>query len=221
MSARKAVRLKISWDGALYVDGKRLKKDGLEPFVAKVHDEGAVVVCYREGTGRPASQQQQRVLDRLKEEHLELVHPADAPVEWGPLQSFELELTPNRVRLSAILGRDMLFAYTPEGGDKPLAYLFKGVGEAALQNLDLLISANRVVETKPHEPDKAFLEDTLALPGLHLRFSYGPNKGWQGWYRGEAVPENLENLYLGCRSLGLHVVSASVQEPPSPPDATA
>jgi hypothetical protein len=219
VTARKALRLKIGWDGALYVDGGRLADGGLEAFLEQVRAEDAAVICYREGTGRPASREQQDVLDQLKAEGLDLVHPADAPAEWGPLQSFELELTPNKVRLSALRGKDMLFAYTPEGGSEPLAYLFKGVGEAALQNLDLLLSANRVVETKPREPDRAFCEETLAVPGLHLRFSYGPKKGWQGWYEGDAVPENLENLYLGCRSLGLHVVTQSVEKPQEPGSA--
>lgn len=221
MASMKGIRVKISWDGGLYVDGARLKPAGLEPFFEECRKENAVLVCYREGVGRPASEEQQAAVRSLQGSGLELVDPVDAPSEWGPLQSFEMEVTPDRFRLSAARGEDMLFAYMPEGADKPLIYRFKGVGDAALQNLELLVSANRVVETKPRQPERAFTEETLAGKALHLRFSYGPRKMWQGWYEEEKTPGHLENLYLGCRSLGLHVVKASVTEDEKPKEGRA
>lgn len=208
----KGIRVKIGWDGALYVDGGRLAADGFETFCSEARGQQAVLVCYREGVGREPSAEQRAAIKRLQDAGLELVDPTDAPSEHGPLQSFELELTPDRFRLSAARGQDMLFAYKPDGADKPLTYRFKGVGDAALQNLELMISSNRVVETKPRQPDEAFAEGTLAQKGLHLRFSFGPRKCWQAWYEDGALPGHLENLYLGCRSLGLHVVKASVGE---------
>lgn len=208
----KGIRVKIGWDGGFYVDGGRLAAAGFQPFIDEARRESAVLVCYREGVGRPPSREQSRAVEKLKASGLELLDPVDAPSEWGPLQAFELELTPNRFRLSARRGEDMLFAYLPEGGDKPLTYRFKGVGEAALDNLELLLSANRVVETKPREADRAFCEPALSARALHLRFSYGPRKMWQGWYADNEIPGHLENLYLGCRSLGLHVVKASVAD---------
>ena len=210
----KGIRVKVSWDGGIYVDGGRIAPEGVEPFLAEAHVEKAALVLYREAIGREPSPTQQKTIARLKDSGLELLAPTDAPPEWGPLQSFELELTPNRFRLSADIGKDMLFAYTPEGGDKPLIYRFQGAGEAALQNLDIFLSANRIVETKPRQPDRAFGEDTLGEEAYHLRFSYGPKRFWQGWYEAANVPQNLENLFLGCRSLGLHVVRSSVDEPP-------
>jgi hypothetical protein len=212
----KGIRVKIAWDGGLYVDGGRLTAEGMEPFFEEARRENAVLVCYREGVGRAASPEQERAVETLRDSGLELVDPVDAPSEWGPLQSFELELTPNRFRLSATRGEDMLFAYTPEGSDEPLVYRFKGVGDSALQNLELLLSANRVVESKPHEADRAFCEETLAAAALHLRFSYGPRKMWQGFFAESELPGHVENLYLGCRSLGLHVVRASVDETDTP-----
>jgi hypothetical protein len=217
----KGIRVKISWDGGLYVDGARLKPAGLRPFFEKARQENAVLVLHREGVGRPPSEEQRQAMELLKDSGLELVDPVDAPSEWGPLQSFELEVTPDRFRLSAERGGDMLFAYLPDGGDKPLVYRFKGVGDAALQNLELLVSGNRVVETKPHEPDRAFDRETLAGKALHLRLSFGPRKSWQGWYEEAATPSNLENLFIGCRSLGLHVVKASVDEAGKPQEGNA
>lgn len=210
----KGIRVKLGWDGALYVDGGRLTPDGVEPFLHNAREEQAALILYREGVGRAPSDEQARTIEILKASGLELLHPTDAPPEWGPLQSFEMELTPSRFRISAEFGKDMLFSYMPNGGDKPLTYRFKGAGESALQNLDLMISSNRIVESKPHEPDLAFSDDTLELEGMHLRFSYGRSRLWQGWFAADAVPVNFENLYLGCRSLGLHVVKASVEEPP-------
>lgn len=212
----KGIRVKIAWDGGLFVDGGRLSEQGLEVFFEEARRENAVLVCYREGVGRAPSAAQTRAVEALKASGLELVDPVDAPSEWGPLQSFELELTPDKFRLSASRGEDMLFAYTPEGGDKPLLYRFKGVGDNALANLELLLSANRVVETKPHEADRAFCDETLATPALHLRFSYGPRKMWQGYFADGELPGHIENLYLGCRSLGLHVVKASVDDSDKP-----
>lgn len=217
----KGIRVKISWDGGLYVDGSRLKPAGLEPFFEEARKLGAVLVCYREGVGRPASEEQRSAIELLKGSGLELVDPVDAPSEWGPLQSFELEVTPNRFRLSAARGEDMLFAYLPEGADKPLVYQFKGVGDAALQNLELLLSANRIVESKPHQPERAFGEETLSRKAIHLRFSFGPNRMWQGWYDEHKAPEHVENLYLGCRSLGLHVVKSSVDGEGKPLEGNA
>lgn len=217
---RPAVRLKVGWDGKFYVDGAKLAEDGLQPFIDAVQSQGAAVILHREGTGRPTPPEQQQAVERLKDAGLDLVHPIDAPSEWGALQGFELELAPNRFRMSAVRDKDMLFAYTPEGAKEPLTYLFKGVGEGALQNIDLLISANRVVETKPREPERAFLDETMSAPAFHLRFSYGREKFWQSWYPRDDVPQNLENLYHGCLSLGLHVVKESDQAPP-PPDQPA
>jgi hypothetical protein len=214
MTRMKGIRVKISWDGGFYVEGKRLSSAGLAPFFEEARRESAVLVCYREGVGREPSAEQKQAVATLKDSGLELVDPVDAPSEWGPLQSFELELTPNRFRISAARGEDMLFAYTPDGGDKPLLYRFKGVGDAALQNLELLLSANRIVETKPHEADRAFCDETLAANAMHLRFSFGPRKMWQGMFDAKQVPPHFDNLYLGCRSLGLHVVKASVDDPP-------
>lgn len=205
----KGIRIKVGWDGAFYVDGGRLAEAGFKTFVDRAREEGAALVVYREGVGMDPSNEQRASIDRLKETGLELLHPVDAPPEWGPLQSFELEVTPSRFRLSAERGKDMLFAYAPQPGEKPLAYVFKGVGDSALQNLDLLISSNRVVESKPHEPDRAFGEETLEKRGMHVRFSYGPRRVWQSFYEADSAPRHLENLYLGCRSLGLHVVKTA------------
>jgi len=223
----KGIRVKIGWDGALYVDGGKLSNAGLQPFFDEVRQQDAMLVCYREGVGRQASPEQLSTIKMLQAGGFELIDPNDAPSEWGPLQSFELELTPDRFRIAAARGEDLLFAYLPEGGDKPLVYRFKGVGDAALQNLELMISSNRVVETKPHEPDRAFCDETLKQRAFHLRFSFGPRRMWQGWYSQEELPGHLENLYLGCRSLGLHVVKASVDEtdqllpPKHPPEGRA
>lgn len=213
----KGIRVKIGWDGAMYVDGGRLNENGFQAFVEQAKEERAVVILYREGVGMDPSAEQRGTIERLKETGLELVHPVDAPPEWGPLQSFELELTPSRFRLSAEVGKDMLFAYAPQPGEKPLAYVFKGVGDSALQNLDLLISSNRIVESKPHEPDRAFSEETLARRGMHVRFTYGPRKIWQAWFEEDSAPRHLENLYLGCRSLGLHVVKTAADQGELPP----
>ncbi len=213
----KGIRVKVGWDGALYVDGGRLAENGFKTFVDSAREEGAALIMYREGVGLDPSEEQRASIDRLKATGLELIHPVDAPPEWGPLQSFEIELTPSRFRLSAERGKDMLFAYAPQPQEKPLAYVFKGVGDSALQNLDLMISSNRVVESKPHEPDRAFCDETLAQRGLHVRFSYGPRRIWQAWYEGDALPRHLENLYLGCRSLGLHVVKTAAGEGELPP----
>lgn len=212
MAAMKGIRIKVAWDGALFVEGGRLSEEGLETFIHEAKREGACLVCYREGVGREPSDPQKRAIDDLKATGLELVHPIEAPPEWGPLQQFELELTPNRFRLSAVRGENMMFAYTPDGADRPLTYVFKGVGEGALQNLDLLISSNRIVESKARAPERAFCEDTLEEPGFHLRFTYADGKVWQGFFGEDEVPQNFENLYLGCRSLGLHVVKASVDD---------
>jgi hypothetical protein len=218
----KGIRVKIAWDGALYVEGGRLSNAGLQPFFDEARSQDAVLVCYREGVGRAASAEQVATIKMLQAAGLELIDPVDAPSEWGPLQSFELELTPDRFRMAAQRGEDLLFAYKPEGADQPLVYRFKGVADAALQNLELLVSANRIVESKPHEADRAFCEETLAKRGLHLRFSFGPRKMWQGYFEEAELPGHFENLYLGCRSLGLHVVKASLDEhdqplPPQPP----
>jgi hypothetical protein len=142
----------------------------------------------------------------------------ESKTSWGKLEWFELELCPFEFRLAVIPKQPVLFAYKPTGTDKNLTYLMptdehKEVFDSIIQSLDVLIRKNRIMENKPHEPEKTFDSEAKKEPSLHLRIGYGTDgygssKRWQSSYSINEIPPSIQVLLDGCRELGIKAVTS-------------
>lgn len=119
--------------------------------------------------------------------------------EWGVLQWFELEEAPHVMRLAIVPDQPILFA-TEEA-----TWLIDADAERRAEvasAIDFLIRANRVVETRPNEPAKAFEKSAQRKPSLHVRISYGGERRWATFHPLREVPENIRAFAAGCRAYG-------------------
>ena len=82
-----------------------------------------------------------------------------------------------------------------------------------LHDLDVLVSANRVIETLQHAPEHALQPNTQAVPSVHLRVRYESGRSWMSWYAMSEVPSHIASLVEDCRLLARRVMDAATQPP--------
>jgi hypothetical protein len=186
---------KIDRQGNVYWDWKLVSPPELGSLIA-----GATsILYYFESPELAPTPEQLATLERLRTGAAPLLDGRAEPSEWGTLQWFELEEAPHAMRLAIVPDQPILFA------TEAATWLIDADAErrAALAGaIDFLIRANRVVETRPNEPAKAFDKAALRKPSLHARISYGGERRWATFHPLREVPENIRAFQAGCLAYG-------------------
>jgi hypothetical protein len=208
-------RVKVSKAGDIYFDRERISREALVRRLKTLKAKGGHVIYYRESPSSAPSREALSVLEAVAASKIPVQLGSDAPSEWGTLQTFELEVAPRQFRFAISRGQPFLFAFVPPGQTTPQTYYGPLTEEEPwLKRVDLLISADRVIETKPGAPKKAFRPDGMRQPSVHVRVRYNVNTGWQGWYPREHVPPNIESLLSDCAALGLQMLPPPAKRSP-------
>lgn len=202
--------IKIERAGTAYWNDAAMAHDTIEEQARS--SDG--VVYYFESPELEPSNQQIAVLRRIRASGTTVIDGRTAPSEWGVLEWFELEESPFVMRFAVVPDQPILFAAARDKGRDPETWIVPA--DAALRtevtsHLDFLIRANRVVETRPNEPQKAFAEDVRNKRATHVRISYGGNRRWAGYFPKELLPQSVAALKAGCIQYGLESFTADAQ----------
>ena len=200
-------RVKVSKTGQVYVNGRVVNLTDVAADLLKLKERGEGIVYYRESPRRDPTPEATAVFEVIAATKTPIQMGDAAPLEWGNLKTFEMEIAPHRFRFAIMRDKPFLFGYVPEGADKPETFYGTLADQDRwLRATDLLLSSDRVLETPVHLPDKAFTDQTVKVPSLHIRVIYDYNKGWQSWYRLEEIPPHLQSLVEDCKAMGLEML---------------
>lgn len=201
---------KIDRQGNVYWNWKRVSPAELRKHAR----DGASIVYYFEWPHVAPSAEQIAALEALRNVTPLLVDGRSVPSEWGTLQWFEIEEAPFTMRLAVLPNSPVLFAARRAGDDDTSTWILDPAPEQRAEivaAIDFLIRANRVVETPPHDPAKAFDPAAQKKSSLHVRISYGGAKRWAAHYASEEIPENLRALQAGCVAYGLEHLATNAR----------
>ena len=215
-------RLKLSKAGELYLDREAVNLTDLTTRLLALKKQGDHIVYYRESPGEEPSKDMQEILEVIMATKIPIQMGDETQSEWGALQFFEVEVAPQQLRFAITPDQPLFFGYTREGAAKPDTFYRKLPDqERWVKAVDLLVSADRVIETDAHEPQRAFTSEALKIPSVHIRVVYDQRKGWQSWYPMpmQQVPSNIRSLLQDCMELGLEITSHADQ--PKPADAAS
>jgi len=197
--------------GRVFWNDQLLSADELNRRVAQPGHGGIVV--YLESPELPPSAEQTGVMELLQRGGWTIDHGLRRPSEWGTLEWFEMEETPQVMRLALIPRQPILFAGTIRGRLSTwMADVDAAQRASFTSEVDYLIRANRVIETKPDDPEKAFAEDTRKMPALHIRIAYVESGRWQACFRSGKLPPSIQAFQQGCIALGMKRLASSGKE---------
>ena len=216
-SAPSLLRVKVSRAGEVFIDRKPVTLTELTSLLLARREQGAAVVIYREGAMGPPTPEVEQVLQVLSATKVPLQSAEQAPSEWGDLRSFEIEVAPHQLRIAIAGDRPFLLGIGMGEGQEPFVY-HQMLPDTAqrLRTLEMLISANRVIETPQNQSARSFQADALQTPSLHVRILYANDRTWRAWYPGQKAPGNIISLLADCQMLAKQIVPPEVFPKPQP-----
>lgn len=187
---------KIDRRGRVYWDWKLVASPGeLQEKIAAATS----ILHYFESPELAPSAEQLASLERLRAGTAPVLDGRLQQSEWGVLQWFELEEAPHVMRLAIVPDQPILFA---SDGATWLIDADAARRSEVAGAIDFLIRANRIVETRPNEPAKAFDAAAQKKPSLHARISYGGERRWATFHPLRDVPDNVRAFVAGCVAYG-------------------
>ena len=218
-----AVRVKVSDRAEIFCNGRLLQMDDFDRTLAEVRDTGGVVIYYRESPSKEPSPDQLEVFGHIPASRVPIILGDLAPPEWGRLEWFEMDECPGRFRLGIVPGQPVLYL---DAASTEAAYVLRrdAAGDAIqllLDHLTLLISAHRLVETKPTAPQRAFSPevDIKSMSCVQLRFAFDSDVQWASFYEPNTLPENVQSFYEECRRFARQLIVTGGGRPLSPDEA--
>jgi len=203
--------LKIGVDGDVYVNYRRVEVTAMVEAVRQVKQKGGYVIYYREGPMVEPSGEALAVFKQMVELKPMIQLGDKAPSEWGRLDWVELEEAPTVSRFFLARGSEMLISYP----DLEARYFAKKVDARVatqlLGTLDLLVRADRILETPMHEPNLCLDPNAQLRASVHIRLAYG-QKGWASHYAGGSVPRNVRSFQEDVSALAHQTVAALTQK---------
>jgi hypothetical protein len=201
-------RLKVSTDGKLYLNRKEVDPTELATQLLALKAENKPVVYYREAMeSSPPPEKIKALLEIINATKAALLRPQEAPSEYGKLTMVEVEIAPHRFRIALARREPYFIGFTPKGGNKPIMSFGPALPkkEERLEQVDMLISADRVMETWVYD-EGAFEPDTLERPSVHVRVLYDERTGWQSWYPMDQVPPNIRSFVEDSRAVAAQIM---------------
>jgi hypothetical protein len=202
--------VKIGLQGEVYWDGQRITGEAFRKALSQLKQEDGYLTYYREAPDEEPSQAVYETFEAIAASKNRIQLGSNAPSEWGTLDSVEIEEAPGRFRFAMARGTPFLFGFTPDGQTEPVLALGRdGPDDSWFSSVDLLIRSDRIMETPPHEPEKARSPEPINVPSLFVVVRYGSGPQWASWYPIEDVPSNVRSFYRGCRALGIQWLGPS------------
>jgi len=142
------------------------------------------------------------------------------------LYSFELQISPNTFRLAALPRQPILLSIEPQNGEKGAVLMVRQNNAAELfehiyEKLNEIIKKCDIESLPVSQPEKCFLESTLNISGVHLRFAYGDGRSWTFYYSSNNAPASISCLIDACRILTRKVFESQPGEQISGSEALA
>jgi len=198
---------KVALDGKIRLDGVAVSADELEARLADVATAGEEVVLYREAPFSDPDPCVGEVIGTIIGSGVLIVTPDASPSEWGELERFSLRIAPERLELTVERGGDFRFTIQAEPGAEPRSFQVPLPADERIRSqLDLIISCDRVLESKENRPELAFLEHELITDSLHVEIVYAGREPWRCCYSPGFEPANLRSLASDCQELGLAIL---------------
>ena len=199
--------LKVTRTGVPLLEGQPLDQADLEEALERLGRDGDRLGYYREAPFTDPGPEVTLLVERLLASDVPLITSDQVPSEWGELASFTLYQAPATLRLVAEKGGRFIFAHHPAGAPRPRQLEMALPPEERLrEQLDLLVRSDRILELEPHESERAFQENEVESPSLHLRVEYMDRAPWISWYAPDDVPGNVQSLVDDCLALGLQIL---------------
>jgi len=202
---------KIDRQGNVYWDWKLVAPRELEGLIAPATS----ILYYFESPELRASAEQLAALARLQRGKVPVLDGRTEPSEWGALQWFELEEAPFAMRLAIVPDQPILFAAKEQGQAEASTWIIEAEPQRIAEvssAIDFLIRANRLIETRPNEPAKAFDKAAQSKPSLHVRISYGGERRWATYHPINDVPDNVRAFQAGCLAYGLEHLTTDARK---------
>jgi hypothetical protein len=201
-------RLKISADGRLFFNREPIDLTELTGRLLQLKTDGRALVPYREAGRAKPSADVEAILEVLNATKVRLILPEEAASEWGELEMVEVEVAPHRFRLALAAHEPYFIGFTPKGASRPLVTHGPPLPEREkwLRATDVLISADRVMETKTRDPDGAFREESLADRSVHVAVHYKGRPRWSSWYPAGQLPPNIKSFVEDCKALAVEIM---------------
>jgi hypothetical protein len=219
----RVVRVKVSDRAEVFCNGRLLEMDDFDRTLAEVRDAGGVVIYYRESPSKEPTPEQMDAFGHIPASRVSVILGDQAPPEWGRLEWFEMDECPFQFRLGIVPNQPVLYIDTASAEG---AYVLRRdqAGDAIqllLDHLTLLISAHRLVETKPTAPERAFSPqvDINSTNCVQLRFAFDSDVQWASFYEPNALPENVQSFYEECRRFARQLIATGGGRPLSPEEA--
>lgn len=207
--------LKVTRSGSPLLEGRALDLDQLDQELARLRESGERLVYYREAPLTPPEPGVLELVERLLASGVELVTADQVQSEWGDLGGFCLYQAPTAIRLKAERGGRLSFAWHPEGAPRPkLLEMELPQGERLMAQLDLLVRSDRILELPQKNTERAFQQDEVESPSVHLRVEYMDRGRWLSWYAPDDVPDNVVSLIEDCHLLGQRILGKATGEDP-------
>lgn len=204
--------LKLGLQGDAYVDGKQVSVDDMEQRVRELVERKGVLIYYREAPTTTGSEASQKLFERIVALRPAVMLGSNAPSEWGRLNWLEVEEAPGRSRVFVARGEKFLVAVPSQPGEKPTVYsggpLLSAAEDNVLGSLDLMVRADRVMESRVHEADRAFNPHFQRAPSLHIRVAYASGRAWASYYPEAEVPGNLTSFVSDVHKVAGQIVAA-------------
>ncbi len=210
--------VKAGKDGFVYlcenpvkIDDKKTDIKDLPAALARMRQKYSTVVYFREAVlpdpGTAYMSHIRKVLDTIAA-HKFMIRMGDSYLEhFGEITNFALHIAPDRLRFGADKGEVMVFAYVPEGEKEMKVYKSDLNSEADWQktiarDFAMLYHSNRLSSTMPNEKEKAFAEDEMDKPSVHISVVINGKHQWVSRYAADTVPGNIKSFIEDCRLLG-------------------
>lgn len=191
--------VKIGAGGDVFVNFKPASLEQLRTAVNELSQAGGYVTYYRESPYAEASEAAAATFRQLAELKPRILLGTKAPSEWGRLDWVEVQLNPSMSRVFFARGKKFLLSPEPSAQrPKPVVVVggpLTGENEdRVFKEIDLLIRADRVLETPQVASDLAMDEARKTANELHLRLAYAARR-WASAYPANAIPSNIEAFY--------------------------
>lgn len=195
----RALIVKIGSEGDVYLNFKPASVEQMRAALHELNQVSGVVIYYRESPYRDASDAASATFQHLVELKPRIMLGTKAPSEWGQLDWVEVQRSPAIARVFIARGQKYLISPEPTVEHPKGRVLVGGplqseTEDRILQEIDLLIRADRVLETPGIAPQLAMDEQAMKAPSLHLRLAYATRR-WASAYPADAIPSNIASFY--------------------------
>lgn len=130
---------------------------------------------------------------------------------------FELQITPDTYRFAILPEQPILIGLEDGAGDKGATMLIRyehvpEVYEKIVEKVDSILRKHKVLSLAPQDPERAFKDEYMEKPRIHIRVSYADNTQWASVYYLDKMPTEIEALIQDTKALARQVLQEQSKE---------